>query len=795
MSIHLLQDLNPSQQNAVQATEGPVLVLAGPGSGKTRVLTHRVAYLIQEKGIDPYTILAVTFTNKAAREMKERLTNLIGTEQASALTVGTFHSLCTRFLRRDIVHLGRQRDFAIYDAEDQERLMRRVLNTLNLDPKQHPPRPILNRISNAKNELITVEQFAAHPSYNSGYKGNIHSQCYQHYQKLLHDNNALDFDDLLMETVRLFDEHPAVLEWYHKRYHYLLVDEYQDTNHAQYMLVKQLAAQRRNLFVVGDEDQSIYQWRGADIRNILQFEDDYPEAQVILLEQNYRSTQAILDLAQAVIQGGEQRKHRKTLWTSNPGGLQVSLVEGYDQNDEARCVADEIKHFLAQGTYRPGDCAVMYRTNAQSRALEEALSLRGISYHLIGGIRFYERKEVKDVLAYLRLALNPFDGVSLDRVINVPTRGIGKRAVEELQRWSEHLGMPPFQALQELAREETSSPFNTRARNALLHFHEIIATLIEQRTRVDLPILIDTLLEQIHFRAALLKEYGEDEGEERWNNIRELRNVASEYTFLPTEGQLPTFLEEVALFADTDKLDTNTDAVTCITLHQAKGLEFPVVFLIGLEEGILPHSRAMETREGVEEERRLLYVGATRARERLYLLYAFRRARYGFTDFSTPSRFLASIPAALLDRPGKRSKRQPAAQTGMFSERSIYASQPSQPSQPAPSSQPPSHTTEEPPDHHQTQPQAGKPARRPAPPAPQARSNTRSRSTASRRAARSRQATFAPGQRVRHHLFGEGIVLANTVLEHDEEVTVQFGEDVGEKRLLASFARLEQVQD
>lgn len=764
MIAPLLRNLNPAQQRAIQAPAGPVLVLAGPGSGKTRVLTYRVAYLIEEGSIDPLSILAVTFTNKAAREMKERLADLVGPSVAAELTVGTFHSLCARFLRRDIAHLGRERDFAIYDTDDQERLMKQVLRARNLDEKKNPPRSILGRISSAKNELVSPEEFARLLPHKHNYYEKIVSDCYYAYQEMLHKNNALDFDDLLMQTVRLFETHPDVLAWYHRRYTHLLVDEYQDTNHAQYMLVRQLAAKERNLFVVGDEDQSIYAWRGADIRNILQFESDYPEARVILLEQNYRSTRAILATAQALIEGSRrsrgstQRKHHKKLWTENDDGRQVSLIEGFDQNDEARCVAAEIAHLLATGARRPGDCAVMYRTNAQSRALEEAFITHGIAYQIVGGTRFYERKEVKDVLAYLRLALNPFDSVSMERVINVPPRRIGKKTVETLGQWAASMDMSPYRALQELAHEEsaTAAPFNSGAHKALLGFLTTVEELIALRQQLDLPFFIEALLERLHFRDALISEYGGDEGEERWGNVQELRNVAGDYLHLPREAQLPTFLEEVALVSDLDTMDSRADSVTCTTLHQAKGLEFPVVFLLGLEEGILPHARtiAEQDREKIEEERRLLYVGITRAKEQLYLLYAFRRAMQGSYVTSTPSRFLGDIPPDLLARK-KSEGRKPSAQTSMFSERSGYG----QTSQ-------------------------------------QGRASRSARRQGSAAGANASPGTlrFGPGQRVRHHNYGEGIVVSSKrVIGGDEEVVVNFGAR-GQKRMLASFARLERTE-
>jgi len=751
MTTALLEHLNPAQRQAVQAIDGPVLVLAGPGSGKTRVLTHRVAYLIEQVGVDPFNILAVTFTNKAAREMKERLEALVGAGRAAALTIGTFHNVCVRILRRDSVHLGRERDFAIYDADDQQRLMRRVLKDLNLDEKQYPPRAIQGRISSAKNELVSPQEYAR---YNrASYYEEIVFRCYERYQALLREANALDFDDLLMETVRLLDQHPPILEKYQERYVYLMVDEYQDTNRAQYVLVKQLAAKRRNLFVVGDNDQSIYAWRGADIRNILQFEDDYPEAQVILLEQNYRSTQAILDVAQAVIREGAQRKHVKQLWTENGAGVQVAIHEGYDQNDESGWVADEIARLVAGGEYHLGDCAVMYRTNAQSRVLEEALMLRGLRYQIIGGTRFYERKEVKDVLAYLRLVHNPFDSISLGRVLNVPSRGIGVRTEETLNRWATELGVPVYQALRELATEEVQSPFNGRTRNALLAFLQTIDELIAVRRQHNLVALIDTVLERMQFHEALEREHGPEEGAERWDNLMELRNVAADYINLPLETQLSTFLEEVALVADIDVLDAEKDAITCITLHQAKGLEYPVVFLLGLEEGLLPHNRSMDEKDKLEEERRLLYVGATRAKQRLYLLYAFRRTSYGRTNTSTPSRFLAGIPQELIKQPARRQT-SADPQSSMFTPRSGYG--------PAASSS----------RAH------GKAAR--------------SNSSRKRTPDGPTEVTFFPGQQVRHQLFGEGIVISSKLVEGDEEVTVNFP-DKGQKRLLASFARLEPV--
>ncbi|NJN17585.1 MAG: UvrD-helicase domain-containing protein [Oscillochloris sp.] len=748
----LLQGLNEAQRRAVQATTGPVLVLAGPGSGKTRVLTHRIAYLIREVGIDPYQILAVTFTNKAAREMKERLEALIGVEDTAALTVGTFHSLCARFLRRDCIHLGRERDFVIYDSDDQERLMRRVIRELNLDEKKYPPRAIQSHISGAKNELVDPQEYAR---LNRTYFDEIVARCYVRYQQLLAESNAYDFDDLLVEMVRLFAEHPEVLAHYHRRYQYLLVDEYQDTNRAQYLLVKHLAELNRNLFVVGDDDQSVYGWRGADIRNILQFEQDYPDAQVLLLEQNYRSTQAILDAAQAVIAGSGKRKHLKQLWTENGAGLHVSLHEGYDQNEEANFVVEEINRLVAAGDFGYGDCAIMYRINAQSRALEEALFGRGVPYQLVGGTRFYDRKEIKDTVAYLRIAANPYDSVSLLRVINWPGRGIGDRSENELIRWAGELGVPIYQALKELENDAGAqrSPFNSRTRNALLGFLQIVEDMQAARRRLSLGDLIDYLLERVAVREALEREHGADEAEDRWNNVQELRSVSVEYVNLPIEAQLPTFLEEVALVANVDRMDREANAVTCITLHQAKGLEYPVVFLIGLEEGLLPHSRSTDDRDKLEEERRLLYVGMTRARQRLYLSYAFRRMSFGRTNMSTPSRFLSTIPPVMLKQPKKRGFAS-SGQTQMFTERSGYSrSTASRWSSGSSGSSGSSRGSE----------QSGGPG----------------------------EVTFFAGQRVRHGTFGEGVVMSSRLVDGDEEVTVSFADR--ERRLLSSFAKLQRI--
>lgn len=777
MSTIILEGLNERQREAVTAPPGPVLVLAGPGSGKTRVLTHRIAYLIGELNISPASILAVTFTNKAAREMRERLDKLIGPELAERVMMGTFHSVCARFLRRDIGHLdrGRQnpdqaRNFVVYDSDDQLQLMRQVLKELRLDEKQYPPRQILSRISSAKNELISIAEYSR---YARTYYEEIISRCYEQYQRKLIANNALDFDDLLVETVRLFDQHPDVLQRYQKRYAHLLIDEYQDTNRAQYTLVKQLASAQRNLFVVGDEAQAIYGWRGADIRNILQFEDDFPDAKVILLEQNYRSTQPILDVAQAIIVASRQLKHSKSIWSERKDGLRVRLIETYDEGEEARFVADEIERLRAVSGASLNDFAVMYRTNAQSRALEEALISRGVPYRLIGGTRFYERKEIKDILAYMRLIHNPYDTVSFERVLNVPNRGIGDKTRDQLIQWAASLQIPPYTALQLLASDQEedqeqrpapSMPFASRQRAALQSFVALLDELIAARDQISLPELLDLTLERVNYHEALVREYGPDEGEERWENVLELRNVSFEYINFPREAQLPTFLEEVALVSDVDSLDQrrerDRDAVTLITLHQAKGLEYAVVFLVGLEEGLLPHSRSASEMDRLEEERRLLYVGVTRAKERLYLLYAFRRAQWGRYEATAPSRFLADIPTMLIER-GPARPVEMVRQTSLFTHRSFGSNQSLAP---------------------------GGTKRR-----------GRSLSTAGQKNTKeqpqpTRTARFFAGQKVRHAQFGEGTVVTSRVLDDDEEVTVAFP-GKGVKRLLAAFAKLEHIKD
>jgi DNA helicase-2/ATP-dependent DNA helicase PcrA len=637
---HTLAALNPAQREAVEATEGPTLVVAGPGSGKTRVLTHRVAYLIRHYGVAPYRIMAVTFTNKAAREMKERLNQLLGYQVLREITIGTFHAICAVILRREAQHLPYERDFAIYDTGDQLNLVRQCLRDLNLDDGEHSPRAILDTISRAKSQLVRPQAYVP-PSYEY----EAAARVYRRYQQLLLENNALDFDDLLMVTVQLMRGYPEVLEKYQRRYRHILVDEFQDTNIAQYVILKLLGGHHRNLFVVGDEDQSIYAWRGADFRNVQRFREDYADVQVMLLEQNYRSTQAILDAAHSVIARNVQRVPKR-LWTDNEPGVPVTVYEAFDEEEEAHYVLHEIQRLADEDGYDLGDFAVMYRTNAQSRALEEVFVRAGVPYRLVGATRFYERREIRDVLAYLRVIHNPRDAVSLSRIINVPRRAIGRTTLEQLEAWAESNSVSLFEALK-LLREDEETPVSARGRRRLLSFLELMEELIAASRELSVLELLDLTLERTGY-----SEYvrdGSDQGEERWENIKELRTVAQEYSALSLEEGLTTFLEEVALVSDVDNLDDQVRAPCLLTLHMAKGLEFPVVFIVGLEEGVLPHSRSMETHDEVEEERRLFYVGITRTEERLHLVYTFRRALFGRDELSEPSRFLRDIPQELLE--------------------------------------------------------------------------------------------------------------------------------------------------
>jgi DNA helicase-2/ATP-dependent DNA helicase PcrA len=642
--MDILTTLNPAQREAVEATKGPVLILAGPGSGKTRVITHRVAYLVKLCGVSPHHIMAVTFTNKAAREMKDRLEHLLG-QAAEALTLGTFHAICARILRHDGKAVGLESSFVIYDEDDQLRLVKQVLEELNLDPKQYAPQALRSAIDGAKSRLISPKDYGQRVS---SYFEEIVERVYQRYQELLSQSQGVDFDDLLMNTVQLFRDHPSILARYQSRYVHILVDEFQDTNIAQYELMKQLAGKYRNLCVVGDPDQSIYSWRFADLRNILSFEKDYPEAKVVLLEQNYRSTKTILEVASDVISANVQRKPKK-LWTENDGGTPVAVIESYNAEEEAQCVVNEIEKLVGQEQTSLKDCAVMYRVNAQSRALEETFLRYGLPYKLVGGTRFYQRQEIKDIIAYLRVIHNPQDSVSLLRIINVPGRGIGEKTIATLQSWAKAYDTSLFGAIKQITHNaitgEAKQSLPSRTIQALAGFDALMGEFTADRHELSLSGLVDKILEHTGYRAYIQNK---EDGEERWENIMELRNVASEYNGLDTEEALTAFLEKVSLVSDIDELDEKADAVTLITLHQAKGLEFPAVFIVGLEEGILPHRRSFDDPEEMEEERRLCYVGITRAKKRLYLLRSYRRSLFGGSTANPPSRFLQDISPHLV---------------------------------------------------------------------------------------------------------------------------------------------------
>jgi DNA helicase-2/ATP-dependent DNA helicase PcrA len=639
--VDILAELNPAQKEAIEAISGPVLILAGPGSGKTRVITHRVAYLIKVCGVSPHRIMAVTFTNKAAREMESRLHRLVA-GSVKELTLGTFHAICARILRREGRAIGIDPSFVIYDEEDQLNLLKRAISGVGLDPKQYAPQAIRSAISAAKSRMLTPSGYIER---GSSYFDEVVGRVYESYQRLLGQSNALDFDDLLMRAVQLFTSQPEVLAKYQARYLHIMVDEFQDTNLVQYELVKKLAGKYRNVCVVGDPDQSIYSWRYADLRNILNFEKDYPEAKVVLLEQNYRSTKKILETASHIISANEQRKP-KELWTDNEPGELVAMVETYSEQEEAQFVVREVERLVEQGEARLGGCAVMYRTNAQSRALEEAFVRYGTPYRLVASTRFYERREVKDIIAYLRLIQNPSDSVSLLRIINVPQRGIGQRTLSLLASWASSLALSQYEALGLVTSpEENKPPFNPRIIRALGDFFNLIEGLITRSRKLNLADLFDLVVKKTGYKEYIMKE---PDGEERWENILELGTVAHKYRdFKPEEG-LAAFLEGVTLVSDVDGFDGSVDAATLITLHQAKGLEFPVVFIVGLEEGILPHFKSFDDPAQMEEERRLCYVGVTRAKERVYLVRAFRRSLMGGSTVNSPSRFLKDIPSHLV---------------------------------------------------------------------------------------------------------------------------------------------------
>ncbi|MFZ2098874.1 MAG: UvrD-helicase domain-containing protein [Anaerolineales bacterium] len=721
--MDLLTGLNSQQQQAVMAGLGPVLVMAGPGSGKTRVLTQRIAYLIGKMGVRPYSILAVTFTNKAAREMENRVINLLG-ESARGVTLGTFHAICARILRREAEHLPFNSNFVIFDEDDQAGLVKRVIADLNLDDKQYRPLAVLNSISNAKNELILPDEYP-----QQTYRDEVVKRVYIGYQQLLLTNNAVDFDDLLLYTAFLLEDNPSVRERYARRYEHVLVDEFQDTNLAQYVLLKRLSSFHNNIFAVGDADQSIYRWRGADYRNVLRFEQDYPDAQLILLEQNYRSTQQILDVAMAVIDPNPNRTPKK-LFTERNEGLKVILHETYDDRQEASFIVDTIASLVGRQQIKPGDVAIMYRTNAQSRLLEEAFLNAGLPYKLVGAQRFYGRREVKDIIAYMRLVHNHNDELSLIRVINVPTRGIGDKTLQILRTQAQRADLPPGELLIQMGDEpEQFKPyFPSRALAILSGFGNFLSRWIKQAGELNPLAMMDHILDDIDYHG--YTDDGTDEGNDRWENIMELRRLASEYQ----DRTVGEFLENIALVSDQDTIEANANVPTLLTLHAAKGLEYPVVFIAGLNEGTLPHSRSFDELEAMQEERRLLYVGITRAKDRLYLLYAQNRSAFGYPDPVMPSRFLDDIPDELLD---DTSTLRTLRRAGLinFEAKTVQWD-----------------------------------SKRPA-------------------ATQTITQKFHPGAHVQHPVWGEGMVLSSRIQDDDEIVDIFF-ENIGMKRVAASLANL-----
>ncbi|HEU4527190.1 MAG TPA: DNA helicase PcrA [Actinomycetota bacterium] len=637
----LLESLNPVQSEAVLHTEGPVLIVAGAGSGKTRALTHRIAYLIREHGVSPYAILAITFTNKAAREMAERVEGLLGQRIASGMWILTFHSACARILRREHEHLGLPSSFTIYDDGDTERLIAGVLRDLNLDPKRFPPRAMAAAIGRAKDHVVSAGEFA-------GAAGNFYEQTiarvYAAYEERKLAAGALDFDDLIAEVVRLFREHPPVLEHYQEWFRYILVDEYQDTNRAQYQLVNLLAAKYRNVCVVGDADQGVYSWRGATIQNLLDFERDYPDAAVFLMEQNYRSTSNILAVANALIQHNLQRKP-KSLWTETEGGELAVRFRADNEHEEALFVAEETHRLVEEEGFRYAEVAVFYRTNAQSRVLEDVFMRAGTPYRVVGGVRFYQRKEIRDVLAYLRVLVNPQDVIGARRVVNTPKRGIGDQTVAALEGFA---AVEAISFLEACRRVDEIATLQPRAKGAVAGFVGVMDRLHEALDSGAGP---QRMVEAAATESGYLLELEAErtvEAEGRIENIRELGGVAAEFEARFPGGELTDFLESISLVSEQDEYDEEAGSVTLMTLHIAKGLEFPVVFIIGMEDGVFPHYRSMGDQAELEEERRLAYVGITRAQRRLYLCHAWSRTLFGTTSYNPPSRFLGEIPGELL---------------------------------------------------------------------------------------------------------------------------------------------------
>lgn len=738
----LLNGMNPRQKEAVLHTDGPLLLMAGAGSGKTRVLTHRIAYLIEEKEVNPWNILAITFTNKAAKEMKERV-NAILASGGEDVWVSTFHSMCVRILRRDVDFIGYNRNFTIIDSSEQLTLMKRILKELNIDPKKYDPRSILGTISQAKNSLQTPQDFA---KMQGSYYEEIAAKCYAAYQKELQYNQCMDFDDLIMNTIRLFEEYPDSLTYYQNKFHYIHVDEYQDTNHAQYTLVNLLAGRFRNLCVVGDADQSIYGWRGADMQNILDFEKDYPDAAVILLEQNYRSTKNILSAANQVIENNSNRKP-KNLWTENKEGNKITYYRADNERDETRFIVDRMQEEIRSNHRNYGDFAILYRTNAQSRVMEETLLKANIPYKMVGGHKFYDRKEIKDILAYLNVLVNPQDSISFERIVNSPKRGIGPGSIEKLRSFASLHEWP----LLEAAQNVDLANIGGKAGQQLGAFGE----MIQEVTQMIPYLTVTELTKEVLDRSGYLEDLKIQntlEAQARIENLEEFLTVTQEFDKQfeqqneedadAPEEKLTVFLNDLALVSDIDNLEEDASQVTLMTLHAAKGLEFPVVFLIGLEEGVFPLSRALMEESELEEERRLAYVGITRAEEALYLTNAFSRTLYGRTQYNRPSRFVEEIDQELLEIEGMRPTPK---KTPVFAKKTAYSYK---------------------------QPETAV--------------------VPSKSATGGENNSWKPGDKVKHKKWGLGTVVRVSGTSKDLELDVAFPSQ-GVKRLLAAFAPIEKA--
>jgi DNA helicase-2/ATP-dependent DNA helicase PcrA len=738
----LLEGLNPVQREAVLHTDGPVLIVAGAGSGKTRALTHRIAHLIREEGVSPGSILAITFTNKASREMGERVRDLLGGRVAAGMWILTFHATCSRILRREHDHLGLPSSFTIYDDGDTERLIGQVLRDLDLDPKRFPPRAIASAVGRAKDQVLSADEFAQRAD---NYYEETVAKVYAAYEQRKRSAGALDFDDLIMETVRLLRDTPEVLRHYQERFRYILIDEYQDTNRAQYQMVNLLAARYRNLCVVGDADQGVYSWRGATIQNLLDFERDYPDAAVFLMEQNYRSTQNILSIANSLIEHNQQRKP-KSLWTETPGGDLAVRFRADDEHEEAMFVAEEVERLVGDEGLRYRDVAIFYRTNAQSRVLEDVFMRTGVPYKVFGGVRFYQRKEIKDVLAYLRLLVNPQDVISFRRAVNTPKRGIGDASVAAVESFAQTEGIPVLEAVRRVDEIVTLAQ---RAKGAVAGFRQVMDALDHHAIDGAGPARMVEFAAQESGHLAELEEDRTVESQGRIENLQELSGVAAELMQRDPDAGLPEFLEQVSLVGDQDDYEEEDSAVTLMTLHIAKGLEFPAVFIVGLEDGIFPHYRSMTSTAELEEERRLAYVGITRAQERLYLTHAWSRTIFGQTQFNPPSRFLNELPEALINlREGGGGRSRHVRNRGGRSHSVIGL--PS--SQPSPGYEPPA--------------PGGVPKREPP--------------------------SIEAGDTVVHDKWGEGVVVNVEGGGGDALATIRF-DDVGEKRLLLGYAPLKKI--